>query len=228
MHRNRLWTHLTYGNVMSSIALFLAVGGVSWAATALPPNSVGSAQIKSRAITGAKVADRSLAAADFAPGQLTRGAPGPAGPQGPAGDAPGAPGAPAGPAGATGPAGPAGAPGPTGALGAQGPQGATGADGPTGNPGTPGTAGALGTQVVTIPPEDFPSGRENAFYVERCPPGFDVLSGNAGVNPALVVSISLPDAGDPRAWDFQVSTTDGSETNVDHTVPISLVCVPTS
>jgi len=37
---------LTYANVMSTIAVFLALGGVSYAAIEIPPNSVGTAQLK--------------------------------------------------------------------------------------------------------------------------------------------------------------------------------------
>jgi hypothetical protein len=87
----------------------------------LPKNSVGATQLKTSAVTGLKVKDGSLAAADFKAGQL------PAGPQGLKGDK-----------GDTGPAGPkgdAGTPGPkgdTGAAGLQGPKGDTGATGPVG------------------------------------------------------------------------------------------------
>ena len=72
---------LSYANVMSSLALFIALGGVSWAAATLPANSVGKRQLKDNAVTGEKVANGSLRAADFARGAL------PAGPQGPAGAA---------------------------------------------------------------------------------------------------------------------------------------------
>jgi hypothetical protein len=74
------------------LALFVALGGVSYAAVTLPANSVGSRQIKngqvkkadlgSNAVTAAKVQDGSLLSADFAPGQLTAGAPGATGAQG--------------------------------------------------------------------------------------------------------------------------------------------------
>ena len=37
---------LTYANVMSSIAVFLVLGGAAVAATQLPKNSVGSKQLK--------------------------------------------------------------------------------------------------------------------------------------------------------------------------------------
>ena len=89
---------LTYANVVASLALFIALGGVGYAAVKLPKNSVGASQIRKDAVTGAKVRDKSLTPADFK-GSVQ----GPAGPAGPAG-AQGAPG-PQGPAGATGPAG---------------------------------------------------------------------------------------------------------------------------
>src|ERR671938_1843271 len=83
--------------VVACVALLLALGGVGWAATALPRNSVGTAQLKNNAVTSSKVKNHSLLRADFKNGQIPRG---PAGPPGPAG--------PTGPAGAAGPAGPAG------------------------------------------------------------------------------------------------------------------------
>jgi hypothetical protein len=81
---------LTYANVMSSIAVFMVLGGAAFAATQLPKNSVGSKQLKKNAVTaakikkdavnGAKVKNGSLKASDFAAGQL------PAGPKGEKGD----------------------------------------------------------------------------------------------------------------------------------------------
>ncbi len=52
---HRLRRHASYANVVASVALFLALGGVSYAAFHLPANSVGTAQIKNRAVTLAKV-----------------------------------------------------------------------------------------------------------------------------------------------------------------------------
>lgn len=96
--------------VVACLALLVALGGTSVAAvTAIPRNSVGTAQLKKNAVVSAKVKNGSLRAADFAAGQL------PAGPAGPTG-----------PAGAGGPQGPQGAAGPQGAQGAAGPQGPSG------------------------------------------------------------------------------------------------------
>ena len=89
----------------------------------VPKNSVGVGQLKKDAVTGLKVKDGTLAAADFKAGQL------PAGPQGPKGDA-----------GAPGPKGDAGAPGPQGDPGAPGPKGDPGIQGQKGDKGDPGMA----------------------------------------------------------------------------------------
>ena len=48
----------------------------------LPRNSVGTAQLRNGAVTGAKVKDRSLLARDFKQGQLPQGPQGPPGPAG--------------------------------------------------------------------------------------------------------------------------------------------------
>ena len=69
--------------IVACAALFVSLGGVSYAAIVLPANSVGTKQLKKNA---AKVKPRSLFASDFKKGQLPRG---PRGLQG----APGAPGA---------------------------------------------------------------------------------------------------------------------------------------
>lgn len=79
------------------VALFVALGGTSYAATQLPSNSVGNAQLQRAAVTASKVKAGSLLARDFKRGQLsgTRGPAGrigPKGDQGPKGD-PGTPGA---------------------------------------------------------------------------------------------------------------------------------------
>lgn len=80
---------LTYANVISTLALFVALGGVGYAATKLPKNSVGAKQVKANAITGVKVKDQSLTAADFAGSiagaQGAKGETGSTGPQGPEG-----------------------------------------------------------------------------------------------------------------------------------------------
>jgi hypothetical protein len=74
------------------LALFVALGGTSYAAVKLPKNSVRSKQIAANAVRAsetarnsvgsAEVIDGSLLSGDFKPGQLPAGPAGPAGPQG--------------------------------------------------------------------------------------------------------------------------------------------------
>jgi hypothetical protein len=74
--------HISFANVTSALALFVALGGTAVAAVALAPNSVGTSQLKNNAVTSPKVKNHSLKAADFKPGVLLQG---PQGPKGPAG-----------------------------------------------------------------------------------------------------------------------------------------------
>jgi len=68
--------HITPSLIISVMALFVALGGASYAAVKIPKNSVGAAQIKKNAVTSAKVRDRSLLAKDFKAGQIPVGAKG--------------------------------------------------------------------------------------------------------------------------------------------------------
>jgi hypothetical protein len=51
---------VTYSNVIATMALFIALGGVAVAATQLPRNSVGKRQLKRGAVTSAKLAKKSV------------------------------------------------------------------------------------------------------------------------------------------------------------------------
>jgi hypothetical protein len=124
---------LSYANVVSSMALFVALGGVSYAAITLPANSVGPRQLRRNSVSGATVRNHSLTAADFG-GAL---AAGPAGPEGARG-----------PAGADGAAGAKGADGPQGPQGIAGPVGPIGATGNTGNTGNTGDTGPSGVVLT--------------------------------------------------------------------------------
>jgi hypothetical protein len=86
---------LTYANVMATIAVFLALGGTTYAAARIGTSqirngAVTNPKLAGGAVTSAKVKDRSLLAKDFRFGQLPRGPRGPqgiAGPRGPQGPA---------------------------------------------------------------------------------------------------------------------------------------------
>jgi len=88
---SKLRGRLSFANVMSVIAVFIALGGTSYAVSKLPKNSVGSKQlkknavkaveiaknavgnseIKRNAVTTDKVSDRSLTSSKLAPGAVT-------------------------------------------------------------------------------------------------------------------------------------------------------------
>jgi hypothetical protein len=131
--------HLSYANVVASLALFLALGGAAFAATQLPRNSVGTGQLKPEAVTAGKIAKKTR-------NQLM----GSTGPQGPAGK--------------TGAKGATGAKGPTGAKGATGAKGDTGARGPAGADGIGpafevfATGKAIGNASTTIASQNLAAG----------------------------------------------------------------------
>ena len=73
---------VTFANTMSLIALFVALGGVSYAAVALPRDSVGTQQLRGNAVTHSKLAagsvdtgelrDRSVEASKLALGAVKK------------------------------------------------------------------------------------------------------------------------------------------------------------
>ena len=64
---------LTYANIVSTLCLFLLLGGgAAYAASHLGKNSVGTKQLKKNAVTGAKVEDGSLSGADIEASTLGR------------------------------------------------------------------------------------------------------------------------------------------------------------
>lgn len=66
---------LTYANVVATIALFAALGGVSYAAATLPKNSVGVGQIQAEAVRTGKIADGAVNSAKLSQGVRERLAP---------------------------------------------------------------------------------------------------------------------------------------------------------
>lgn len=71
----RLRPHLTYANVVSTICLFLLLGGGSAIAareiidgSKLQKGSVSGSKLTNNSVTGAKIKDKSVRIADFAPG----------------------------------------------------------------------------------------------------------------------------------------------------------------
>jgi hypothetical protein len=105
-------TSLTYANVMATFAVFVALGGSSYAAIKVTGKNVKDSSltgkdVRNSSLTTSDVKNRSLLAGDFKSGQLPAGGSGPTGPPGPPGPkgetgsqgGPGTPGQP----GATGP-----------------------------------------------------------------------------------------------------------------------------
>ncbi|HVY77279.1 MAG TPA: hypothetical protein VG898_02105 [Solirubrobacterales bacterium] len=68
---------LTYSNVIASLALFIALGGVAVAAARLPRNSVGPNQLKRGAVTAAKIRKQAVTSAKLAPKSVINGKLGP-------------------------------------------------------------------------------------------------------------------------------------------------------
>jgi hypothetical protein len=85
----RVINRLTYANVVATMALFIALGGTSYAAIKLPKNSVGTNQIKTGAVHTGEIRDRTIRLQDLntTTRAALRGQTGPQGVQGPAGAA---------------------------------------------------------------------------------------------------------------------------------------------
>ena len=83
----KLRPRLTYANVVSTLCLFIVLGGSAVAATVITgknvkDSSLTGTDVKNSSLTTRDVKNGSLLAGDFKAGQLTGGAQGPAGPQG--------------------------------------------------------------------------------------------------------------------------------------------------
>ena len=176
-----------YSKIVSTLALLVALGGTSYAVTALPRNSVGTAQIKAHAVTPAKLAS----------GILTTGPEGPPGPIGRPGDP-----------GVAGTRGPQGDPGAEGAIGPKGDTGETGASGSSGATGPPGTPGAAGADGAPGPPG--PAGTAKAWAVVDS--SGVIVRGSDGmtVEHALAPTNGVFCVKTPTTYDTAVATTTGS------------------
>jgi hypothetical protein len=78
----RIRSRLSFANVMSCVAVFIALGGTGYAAVKLPKNSVGAKQIKTNGVGSSEVKNGSLKKVDFKASDLPVGAQGPQGIQG--------------------------------------------------------------------------------------------------------------------------------------------------
>jgi hypothetical protein len=88
---SKLRSRLTYANVMATVAVFLALGGSSYAALRvgsrqLVDNSVRTKDIRNNDVRSKDVRNSTLLKRDFKPGQLPAGPTGPRGLQGLKGD----------------------------------------------------------------------------------------------------------------------------------------------
>lgn len=85
---SRVHEHISYANVMATLAVFIALGGSAYAVAQLPRNSVGAAQIKRNAVGTSELRNRAVRLSDISASARrsllrgAKGAPGPAGPPG--------------------------------------------------------------------------------------------------------------------------------------------------
>jgi hypothetical protein len=88
---------MTYANVIGTLALFIALGGTSYAVASLQRNSVGSRELKARSVGASELKPKAVASEDIrdrgvrlrdiatSARRALRGQTGPAGPTGPSG-----------------------------------------------------------------------------------------------------------------------------------------------
>jgi hypothetical protein len=145
---SKLRTRLTFANVVSVLALFVALGGSSYAAIQVTGKNVKNSSltgrdVKNSSLTTSDVRNRSLLAQDFKAGQL--------------------------------PAAPQGLPGPTGAKGEKGDQGIQGERGPSEAWAVELTGGSA---QVTLPPGEYVAqavarwhNQTGASVLRECLPG---------------------------------------------------------
>lgn len=178
----RFRAKLTYSNVISSVCLFLLLGGgTAFAASQLGKESVGTNQLKKGAVTPAKLSAAAKA--------------GMQGPQGPQGQQ-----------------GPRGATGARGATGLQGPKGDTGPTGQKGDKGDKGDPGEPGADanvlVYNLGEHEIATGtpleltlngsldewEEGAWQVQMTTPTTSYVVSEAGIDPASEYGAHLEEA----------------------------------
>jgi Collagen triple helix repeat (20 copies) len=164
----RLRPRLTYANVISTLCLFLVLGGGAYAATKLPKNSVGTNQLRAGAVTPPKL---SAAAKSALTGAL--------GPQGVQG--------------ALGPRGPEGEAGPRGFEGQRGLQGEVGPPGEAGKEGAPGLGEAVTRYGLEV---EIQSGDLGISFAP-CGAGSEAVGGGWALTSAAANDTYLPVADRP-------------------------------
>jgi len=164
--------------VISVLALFVALGGTSYAALVLPKGSVGTVQLKKEAVSkkklkpnavvSKKVKNRSLLAKDFKAGQLPTGA--------------------------------------TGSTGATGNPGASGAPGAAGVPGARGPSDAYRDERETVPLFAVTGSLLPVVTTQTLPAGSYVLFGRANIVGGIVMSTLLCSLANDAAQNFTVAS----------------------
>jgi hypothetical protein len=194
---SRLRARATFANVVSMLALFVALGGSATAAVLITGKNVKDAtltgkDIKDNSVGSADIRDGDLVAKDFKPGQLPAGARGPQGDTGAKGD-----------------------------PGAKGDQGAKGDPGAKGDQGDRGPAGDGGT-VTTVAGIEFRT-NSNAVVVNG-DSSCSWLGGAGGGTLYAPVDIPVGAVITSIDWDF-IDSTAGTITGTLHLNELSSVSV---
>jgi len=69
--KRKLKDKLTYANVVSTLCLFVLLGGSAYAALKVPRNSVGTRQLKAKSVTNGKLANEAVTGAKIAEATIT-------------------------------------------------------------------------------------------------------------------------------------------------------------
>jgi hypothetical protein len=69
---NKLKEKLSYANVMATLAVFMVLGGGAYAAVKIPKKSVGTKQLKAKAVSEAKLGDGAVSAVKLKTGAAVK------------------------------------------------------------------------------------------------------------------------------------------------------------